>query len=83
MLGPTLCPNVWLPYAPEYVEKPLRERHLALYTNIVPDHWFTVTFIGFGFKNPANIGFLENGTLKHGVVMKSMQNLVRAVKSLM
>ncbi len=19
--GPTLCPNVWLPYAPEYVEK--------------------------------------------------------------
>ncbi len=24
-IGLTLCPNVWLPYAPEYVEKPLRE----------------------------------------------------------
>ncbi len=26
------CPNVWLPYAPEYVEKPLRERHVALFS---------------------------------------------------
>ena len=29
--GPTLCPNVLLPYAPEYVEKPLRDRHMALF----------------------------------------------------
>ncbi len=25
--GPTLCHIVWLPYAPEYVDKPLREAH--------------------------------------------------------
>ncbi len=25
------CPNVFLPYAPEYVEKNLRERHMALF----------------------------------------------------
>ena len=28
--GLTLCTIVWLPYAPEYVDKPLRERHMAL-----------------------------------------------------
>ena len=32
--GPTLCPIVLLPYAPEYVEKPLREAHgFVMYTN--------------------------------------------------
>ena len=29
--GPTPCPIVWLPYAPEYVEKPLRESQVALF----------------------------------------------------
>ena len=29
--GLTLCANVWLPYAPEYVEKPLREARGLVY----------------------------------------------------
>ncbi len=31
--GPTLCPIVWLPLAPQYVEKPLRETRGFVYVS--------------------------------------------------
>ncbi len=37
--GPTLCPIVWLPYAPEYVDKYLLERHVALFCIQMPNLW--------------------------------------------
>ncbi len=41
----------------------IRERMEAIAKGIVSDHWSTViqtvTYIGFGFKNPANLGLTE------------------------
>ncbi len=31
--GPIVCPIVWLPYAPKYVDKPLREACGFVYVN--------------------------------------------------
>ena len=42
----------------------IRERMESIVKGIVSDHWSTViqtvTYIGFGFKNPANLGLLTS-----------------------
>ncbi len=63
---PTLCPIVWLSYAPEYITKP----HASLigfstYSGAYGSHTIGHSdgplvhcHIGFGFNNPANLGLL-------------------------